>query len=93
MGTQVWEPTERIGLSQGSALIAFLQANRGAPVRLSLRHQRRTDSRVVQALLVAANAWADDGVPFEVTDVPALICEDFNLLGVTPDMLSWSEME
>lgn len=86
----VYEPQDRIGVAPGGALMAFLHGHRDTPVRVSLRHQKRPDSRVVQVLLVAARAWAVRGVGFDVTGLSPRLQQDFARLGLTAALVPWS---
>jgi anti-anti-sigma regulatory factor len=85
----LYEPQDRIGVAPDGALMEFLRSHRDAAVRVSLRHQNRPDSRVVQVLLVATHAWATRGLGFDVTGLSPRLQQDFARLGLTP-ALGWS---
>lgn len=94
--TQDWplfEPQDRMTIGASDPLMSFLQDHRDSPVRISLRHQKRPDSRVVQVLLTACRAWKGRSLGFDVCDLPPRLMQDFARLGLTPENTGWSGLK
>lgn len=85
-----FEPPDRASPLADGALMAFLQANRRRPVRISLARQRRADSRLLQLLLAAGAAWRAEGLSFDVAGLPPNLIKDFGRLGLNGDNTGWS---
>lgn len=66
----------------------FLFANEEFAVRIDAGQLRRPDTLLVEHLLVAARAWRDHGLSFEVTNLTKAIEEVFLTLGLK-DHLNW----
>ena len=90
---KVFEPQDRAGLAAGEALMTFLNAHRNQPVRLSLRNQKRTDSRLVQLLLTATRSWAARDLGFDVADLPTRLAQDYVRLGLNGQNTGWSGLK
>ena len=57
----IFEPQDRMSILSSDPLMAFLQANTNRSVRISMRHQNPPDTRLLQLLLAAAQAWRGKG--------------------------------
>lgn len=75
--------------AEDDSLRAFLQANPAAAVRVDASRLRRLDGTVVELLLVAARAWRQKGLGFEVTGLSRPNEEICIGLGLRTDMLMW----
>ena len=90
---KLFEPADRMSIAPGEPLMEFLKSHRELPVRISMRHQTRPDSRVVQALLAASRDWNGRNVGFDVSDLPPRLVQDFSRLGLTNENTGWSAMK
>jgi anti-anti-sigma regulatory factor len=89
----LFEPADRMSIVPAESLMTFLNGHRNVPVRISMRHQTRPDSRVVQALLTASRDWKGRNVGFDVSDLPPRLMQDFARLGLTNENTGWSAMK
>ncbi len=87
---KTFEQQDRMTAGAGDPLMTFLQGNRQAHVKVSLRNQRKTDSLVLQILLTASRAWKQRGLVFDVTDMPQRLQQDCKLLGINTETTGWS---
>lgn len=90
---KIFEPQERLSIGPSEPLMSFLEGHGEHPVRISLRHQKRPDSRVVQVLLTAARAWKARDLGFDVSDLPPRLVQDFSRLGLTAENTGWSGLK
>ena len=90
---KIFEPQDRLSILPSEPLMTFLKASSGFPVRVSMRHQNRPDSRVLQVLLTAARAWKGRGLNFDVSDLPPRLMQDFIRLGLTAENTEWSGLK
>ena len=90
---KLFEPQDRLSIVPTEPLLSFLNGHINCPVRISMRHQKRPDSRVVQVLLTAARAWAGRNLGFDVTDLPPRLMQDFIRLGLTAENTDWSGLK
>ena len=74
-------------------LMTFLKGSSGSAVRISMRHQKRPDSRVIQVLLTAARAWKGRDLGFDVSDLPPRLVQDFTRLGLNAENTGWSGLK
>ena len=88
----LFEPPDRLSPLPDDPLMVFLQSHRNSAVRISLRHQRRADSRVLQVLLCAGIAWRARGFGFDVADLPPNLIRDFTHLGLNAENTGWSSL-
>ena len=88
----LFEPPDRLSPLPEGPLMAFLRLHTDSPVRISLRHQRRADSRVLQVLLCAGIAWRARGFGFDVADLPPNLIRDFAHLGLNTENSGWSSL-
>ena len=88
-----FEPQDRLSIAPSEPLLVFLNGNTDRRVRISMRHQKRPDSRVLQVLLTAARTWADCNLGFDVSDLPPRLVQDFNRLGLTAENTEWSGLK
>lgn len=75
--------------AEDDSLRAFLQANPATAVRVDASRLRRLDGTVAELLLVAARAWRERGLRFEVTGLAPLNVEVCIGLGLRSDTLMW----
>jgi len=85
-----FEPPDRVSPQRDAPLMAFLQAHRQRPVRISLRQQRRPDTRILQILLTASRSWQLQGLRFDVTGLSASLAKDLVRLGFSAENTGWS---
>lgn len=90
---KVFEPQDRMSILSADPLMSFLKSNGDCAVRISMRHQHRPDSRVLQVLLTATQAWAGRNLGFDVCDLPPRLVQDFARLGLTADNTEWSGLK
>ena len=90
---KIFEPEERLTIGPTEPLMTFLQGHRDQPVRISMRHQKRPDSRVVQILLTASRNWKGRDLGFDVSDLPPRLVTDFGRLGLTEENTGWSGLK
>lgn len=90
---KLFEHPDRLSVQPGDPLLTFLKGNACVPVRVSLRHQKRTDSLVVQVLLTAAKAWKRHGLGFDVIDLPPRLMQEFATLGLSAETTGWSGLK
>ncbi|MEO8243392.1 MAG: STAS domain-containing protein [bacterium] len=88
-----FEQPDRMTVQPGDGLMTFLQAHVATSVRISLRHQKRTDSQVLQTLLTADRAWRFRGLDFDVSNLSARLRQDFALLGLNAETTGWSGLK
>ncbi len=89
---RIFEPQDRLTVAPGDPLMTFLNGSPDA-VRISMRHQSRPDSRVLQVLLTAARAWKSRNLGFDVSDLPPRLVQDFTRLGLTAENTGWSGLK
>ena len=82
-----------MSITPSDPLMTFLQGHRDHAVRISMRHQKRPDSRVLQVLLTASRAWKGHDLGFDVSDLPPRLVQDFARLGLTADNTGWSGLK
>ena len=87
---KLFEPQDRLGIAPSEPLMSFLNGHGATPVRISMRHQKRPDSRVLQVLLTASRAWKGRDLGFDVSDLPPRLVQDFIRLGLTAENTGWS---
>lgn len=87
---KTFEQQDRMTAGARDPLMTFLQGNQGANVTISLRHQRKTDSQLLQILLTAARAWKQRGLEFDVVNLLPRLQEDCKLLGINTETTGWS---
>lgn len=90
---KLFEPQDRISIAPSEPLMTFLKGYDDCPVRISMRHQKRPDSRVVQVLLTASRAWKNRDLGFDVSDLPPRLVQDFARLGLTAENTGWSGLK
>ncbi len=90
---KTFEPQDRLSIAPTDPLLSFLHDNDDCPVRISMRHQKRPDSRVLQALLTASRAWRGRNLGFDVSDLPPRLMHDFIRLGLTVENTGWSGLK
>ncbi|MGV8985791.1 MAG: STAS domain-containing protein [Cypionkella sp.] len=90
---KLFEPQDRLTISPSEPLMSFLKDNGDFPIRISMRHQKRPDSRVLQVLLTAARAWKGRNLSFDVSDMPPRLVQDFTRLGLTTENTGWSGLK
>lgn len=88
-----FEQQDRMSAGPHDALMTFLRGNEAAHVKISLRHQRKTDSQVLQILLTAGKAWKQRGFDFDVTDMEPRVQKDCKLLGLNAETTGWSGLK
>ena len=89
----LFEPPDRMSILPSDPLMAFLQANTDRPVRISMRHQNRPDTRLLQLLLTAAQAWRGKRLGFDLCDLPPRLMQDCARLGLTAENTEWSGLK
>jgi len=82
---------ERVDLAEEDGLHAFLLEHQSMPVRLSAAGLRRVDTLLVQYLVCVARDWTARGLDFALTDVAAPQADTLKQIGVTADLLPWTE--
>lgn len=90
---KLFEPQDRLTIAPSDPLMSFLTGNSTLPVRISMRHQKRPDSRVLQVLLTATRAWKARDLAFDVSDLPPRLVQDFTRLGLTAENTGWSGLK
>lgn len=90
---KIFEPEDRLSVGPSEPLMSFLQSHRDQPVRISMRHQKRPDCRVLQALLTASRSWKKHDLGFDVSDLSPRLLQDFTRLGLTEDNTGWSGLK
>ena len=90
---KLFEPLDRLSIAPSEPLMSFLKGNTAGPVRVSMRHQKRPDSRVLQVLLTASRAWKARDLGFDVSDLPPRLVQDFIRLGLTAENTGWSGLK
>ncbi|MBI1171174.1 STAS domain-containing protein [bacterium] len=90
---KILEPQDRLTISPSEPLMSFLNDNSDSPIRISMRNQKRPDSRVLQVLLTAARAWKARNLGFDVSDMPPRLVQDFVRLGLTAENTGWSGLK
>ena len=81
---------DRYSFDEDTTLRVFLAENLEAHVEIAAPTLRRIDSLFIQYLIAAAQSWAAKGLRFEVTGLRAEIAQSMELLGVRPEILTWS---
>lgn len=90
---KLFEPQDRLSIAPSEPLMSFLTGHSSMPVRISMRHQKRPDSRVLQVLLTASRAWKGRDLGFDVSDLPPRLVQDFIRLGLTAENTGWSGLK
>lgn len=90
---KLFEPQERLSITRSEPLMSFLEGHGDQSVRISMRHQKRPDSRVVQVLLTADRAWKGRDLGFDVSDLPPRLVQDFTRLGLNAENTGWSGLK
>jgi hypothetical protein len=90
---KLFESQDRLTIVPSEPLMAFLEDNDGAPIRISMRNQKRPDSRVLQILLTADRAWKIRNLEFDVCEFPPRLVQDFLRLGLTAENTGWSGLK
>jgi anti-anti-sigma regulatory factor len=90
---KTFEPEDRLSITPTDPLMTFLQSHKDQAVRVSMRNQKRPDSRVLQVLLTASRAWKGRDLGFDVSDLPPRLVQDFARLGLTADNTGWSGLK
>lgn len=86
----VFNLPERYSFDEDTTLRVFLTANAEANVEIAAPNLRRIDSLFIQYLIAAAQSWAAKGLILEVTGLRAELAKSMELLGVRPEILTWS---
>ncbi len=81
---------ERYSFDEDISLRVFLTENAEANIEISAPNLRRIDSLFIQFLIAASQSWAAKGLQFEVTGLRAELGKSMELLGVRPEILTWS---
>ena len=68
-----------------AALARFLSDNADRPVRIDAAGVSLVGALVLQVLIAGRTAWADSGLPFDITNRSDRLTECFALLGWSPD--------
>ena len=89
----LFEPQDRLTIAAADPLLAFLNGNAAASVCISMRHQKRPDSRVIQLLLAATAEWRGRNLAFDVCDLSPRLMQDFTRLGLTAENTKWSGLK
>lgn len=90
---KLFEPLDRLSIAPTEPLMTFLKAHNDNPVRVSMSHQKRPDSRVLQVLLTASRAWKGRDLGFDVSDLPPRLVQDFTRLGLNAENTGWSGLK
>ncbi len=90
---KLFEPQDRLSILSSEPLMSFLTGHSSTAVRISMRHQKRPDSRVLQVLLAASRAWKARDLGFDVSDLPPRLVQDFIRLGLTAENTGWSGLK
>ena len=88
-----FEPQDRLSIAPSEPLMSFLKGSGDDPVRISMRHQKRPDSRVLQVLLTAGRAWQVRQLGFDVTELPPRLVQHYLRLGLTAENTGWSGLK
>lgn len=81
---------ERYTFDEDTSLRVFLGDNLESNIEISAPSLRRIDSLFIQYLIAAAQSWARKGLRFEVTGLRPELAQSMELLGVRPEILTWS---
>jgi hypothetical protein len=82
---------DRLDLAALQDLKDHIHCHVADPVRISAEKWRSFDTLTLQFLLATARDWSKRGLAFEVTDISAEIGRALRQVGVTPEMLIWTE--
>ena len=88
-----FEPQDRLTIMSSEPLMSFLDDNGDSPIRISMRNQKRPDSRVLQVLLTAGRDWKIRNLGFDVFDLPPRLVQDFARLGLNAENTGWSGLK
>lgn len=86
----VFKLPERYSFDEDTTLRVFLTENAEANIEISAPNLRRIDSLFIQYLIAAAQSWAAKGLSLEVTGLRTELAKSMELLGVRPEILTWS---
>ena len=81
---------ERYSFDEDTTLRAFLTEHKEANIEIAALNLRRIDSLLIQYLIAAAKSWGAKGLRFEVTGLRTELARSMQLLGVRPNILTWS---
>jgi anti-anti-sigma regulatory factor len=81
---------DRYSFDEDTTLRVFLTENAEANVEIAAPNLRRIDSLFIQYLIAAAQSWASKGLRLEVTGLRTELAQSLKLLGVRPEILTWS---
>ena len=90
---KLFELQDRLSIVPSEPLMSFLTGHSSTPVRISMRHQKRPDSRVLQVLLTASRDWKGRDLGFDVSDLPPRLVQDCIRLGLTAENTGWSGLK
>lgn len=81
---------ERYSFDEDTTFRVFLADNLESNIEISAPNLRRIDSLFIQYLIAAAQSWTGKGLTFEVTGLRSELTQSMELLGVRPEILTWS---
>jgi|LauGreSuBDMM15SN_2_FD.fasta_scaffold155128_2 anti-anti-sigma regulatory factor len=81
---------DRYSFDEDTTLRVFLTENAEANIEIAAPNLRRIDSLFIQYLIAAAQSWAAKGLQLEVTGLRTELAQSMELLGVRPEILTWS---
>ncbi len=86
----VFHLPDRYSFDEDTTLRVFLTQNAEADIEIAASNLRRIDSLFIQYLIAAAQSWATKGLSLQVTGLRAELAQSMELLGVRPEILTWS---
>lgn len=81
---------DRYSFDEDTTLRVFLTENAEANIEIAAPNLRRIDSLFIQYLIAAAQSWAAKGLQLEVTGLRTELAQSMELLGVRPEIFTWS---
>lgn len=81
---------ERYSFDEDTTLRVFLTENAETNIEIAAPNLRRIDTLFIQYLIAAAQSWAAKGLNIEVTGLRPELTQSMEMLGVRPEILTWS---